>query len=417
MSNASLSVHKILGLLAIAVLFDLSDAAAAETEEDFLSRDTVSDVASDSGVATGAAYVRVAKAEAEKVVKTAGAQSVLGETGTRYAKTGLNVVGKVARFAPLVLDGLQEAGETKAALAEKDYGEAFAQFVGGAANVGVSALGSMVTDANSIRCASLGAWRGGWRGGARAFGQCTAAGAAYTSIIANATEDAVQDVVRAGVKRDKTSGAKGRPSIVVGGIVVGGGRRTTIEVRIDGSQTTIARSRSNAASEVGVSRTGGTSVRAQTKGVSTFSGRGGNAYTGVGVANSAGDDVDVKVTGSILTKSSGSGDATLRVGAGTGDARVNVKGPIVTIANGGDTSTVIGGRTTIKGYVLNTGGRLFVGDGACKAVRKGRCCIAIHRRLCVWNILPRGKYGCPPRYRPYRGACDLYSDFQHRIDR
>jgi len=213
---------------------------------------TASDISQEAAIDTTAAYVWLGAAEAERAVRNGGAVPLLGERGRQRLRSGLRGVGKVARFAPAVIDGVKEIGEVGASVAEDDYAEAFVQFVGGVVNVGTGVIASGISDARAVVCASLGAWRGGYWGGFRAFGRCAAEGAVASAALSESAERAIERVIRR-----LTGGRRGPreiPALYAGGLRIGGGRRTRISVTIDGSQITVARSGSTAISEVGTKR-------------------------------------------------------------------------------------------------------------------------------------------------------------------
>lgn len=206
--------------------------------------------------------------------------------------------------------------------------------------------------------------------------------------------------------------AEGRSDAYAGvGVVTGDGGK--VDVRVGGPVVTTAKNRATARNEIGVSSGGKSTVRI---------GGGVNATaTGTGIASnvvgkSERGNTTVRIGGSVNAISSGSGSAQNVIGE---NANVRVGGSVTTIGRGGTSSaTNIGKGTTaaVSGSVLTKGGTTDIG-GSCVARRNGRCCVAIHLRLCALRVVPPNKHGCPPRYRFSQGRCWLFSDYKHRIEK
>ena len=208
---------------------------------------------------------------------------------------------------------------------------------------------------------------------------------------------------------------------------VGGGSTSTIDVGVarggdveinvtTGDIASSAKNGGDSRTRVGVAEGDGAEINAHVGDVTTSAGNGGDARTDIGV--SSGGDVDAYVGGDVTTRSSG-GSAETSIGTtNRSDVDAGVGGDVYTDAGRGNASTRIGtGKDAfIGGDVINLKGDLSVG-GVCVAKRDGRCCIEIHRRLCVISKVPPDSKGrCPPRYENY-GWCYRYSDKRHQIRR
>lgn len=179
-----------------------------------------------------------------------------------------------------------------------------------------------------------------------------------------------------------------------------------------GNVTTTASGRnSSASSEVGVANGAGT-ISVRTGDVSTSARAGETATTEVGTV-SGGGRVTVR-TQDVVT----GGNAETVVGS-THGGRVGVStGDVVTTGRRGQATTSIGaGGNARTGDVINSGGNLRIGGGACVGYRDGKCCLKFHRSYCAISIIPSDKGRCPPRYELWGGLCYLYSDKRHRVQR
>jgi hypothetical protein len=215
---------------------------------------------------------------------------------------------------------------------------------------------------------------------------------------------------------DINNSAVGASSSAVTDVGVARGGDVEIDVRV-GDVTTSARSGSDVYTGIGVAEGDNVEIDALVGGdVATMGRGGGNATTHIGV--SSGGDVGVSVREDVLTKS-GSGSAETFIGTSTGsDIDVAVGGSVFTDGGRGSATTRIGtGKSAfIGGDVINRKGDLTIG-GLCVAKRNGKCCIEVHRQLCViQKVPPDSKGNCPPRFERY-GWCYLYSDKAHRIRR
>lgn len=215
---------------------------------------------------------------------------------------------------------------------------------------------------------------------------------------------------------DISSIAVGAGSTAVTDIGVARGGNVEIDAQVD-NVTTSGRSGGDAYTAVGVAEGDNVDIEAHVGGdIGTFANNDGSANTQVGVA--AGGEVEAMVGGDIVTNSDG-GRANTLIGTSTGsDVDAMVGGDVFTDAGRGNATTRIGtGKSAyIGGTVINDGGDLSVG-GLCVAERHGRCCIEIHRRLCVYRKVPPDSKGrCPPGFEKY-GWCYLYSDKAHQIRR
>ncbi|MBP5857149.1 hypothetical protein KAJ83_09015 [Marivibrio halodurans] len=200
-------------------------------------------------------------------------------------------------------------------------------------------------------------------------------------------------------------------------IGVAAGDRSEVVVTSDGTITTLSSGSGKAVNEIGAAHGDGSSATVTLQGDVTAraSGR-GRAENAVGVAQDG--RINVTVDGDV-TAIGRSGAATNDIGVGS-SGTTHVGGDITTTADSGRNSmTSIGanGSAFVNGDVINEKGRVSVGGaGACEKSRDGRCCLDIYRNRCVTKIMPKSKYGCPPRFIHAKGRCYFIPDYDHFFD-
>ena len=176
-------------------------------------------------------------------------------------------------------------------------------------------------------------------------------------------------------------------------------------------------------------------------------------------------DNSVIVEGSVNATADRGGRAVNIIGSGTQSgvcepSSTYVGGPVLSISNGGNAIATIGdggcgGSSYVGEGVTNMDGEAHVGQGStvtgkiitmprsearvggcsdanllgdlivlygnvelgcgCVARRNDKCCVEVHRTICVISKVPPTKHGCPPNHTYTGDWCRWYLDYDHSI--